>query len=366
MKNKLQLNINGKLISYRYNPSRQCFESNFGYKDNYGSRQSRVIRGKSVDELKIKLEDFSSTIKDNDITSGSITFQNYFDFYIKNIAPQNNRQTTITSKINTFKNLPANIRSTPINKLTSMQLQLMYSDFAKKYKINTIKGFHQLINTVLNSAVKNKLIRENPNNNCIVKGYQCIDKLYLNPQEITKFLNFLKNHKKYGCLYKPILFIAYSGCRKGEAIGLKKSCIDVNSCVVTIQGQITFNGFSNMLKTKSSNRKIKLPKSVIDIIVDYDNNSEFCFTMNNGNPFESYSFNDIMRRAAKEYGLPITAKVFRNSLVKTAIMNSVPLKVVQNILGHSKLSTTADIYGDLKSEDTYFTAEIIEKAYNLE
>ena len=103
MKNKLQLNINGKLISYRYNPSRQCFESNFGYKDNYGSRQSRVIRGKSVDELKIKLEDFSSTIKDNDITSGSITFQNYFDFYIKNIAPQNNRQTTITSKITTFK-----------------------------------------------------------------------------------------------------------------------------------------------------------------------------------------------------------------------------------------------------------------------
>lgn len=365
MKNKLQLNINGKLISYRYNPLRQCFESNFGYKDNYGSRQSRIIRGKSVDELKIKLEDFSSTIKDNDITSGSITFQNYFDFYIKNIAPQNNRQTTIINKTNTFKNIPANIRSTPINKLTSMQLQLMYSDFAKKYKINTIKGFHQLINTVLNCAVKNKLIRENPNNNCIVKGYQCIDKLYLSPQEITKFLNFLKNHKAYSCLYKPILFIAYSGCRKGEMLGLKKSCIDVNSCVVTIQGQITINGFSNILKTKSSNRKIKLPKSVIDIIANYDNNSEFCFT-NNGKPFKPCTFNYLMRSAAKKYGLHITAKVFRNSLVKTAIMNSVPLKVVQNILGHSKLSTTADIYGDLKSEDTYFTADIIEKAYNIE
>ena len=165
MKNKLQLNINGKLISYRYNPSRQCFESNFGYKDNYGSRQSRVIRGKSVDELKIKLEDFSSTIKDNDITSGSITFQNYFDFYIKNIAPQNNRQTTITSKINTFKNLPTNIRSTPINKLTSMQLQLMYSDFAKKYKINTI------------NLADTAIAKEKPRHNQITKLYNCCNLL---------------------------------------------------------------------------------------------------------------------------------------------------------------------------------------------
>ena len=366
MKNKLQLNINGKLISYRYNPSRQCFESNFGYKDNHGSRQSRIIRGKSVDELKTKLEDFSKVINASDVTSGNVSFENFFNFYISSIAPQNNRPSTILYKTNLFNELPVSIRSTPLNKLTSVQLQLMYSDFTNKYTSNTIKSKHELVNTILNCAVKHKIIKENPNKNCIVKGYSCVDKLYLNPEEILKFLDFLKNNKKFKKIYKPTLFIAYSGCRKGEALGLKKSCINVDTCIVTIQSQINCIGFTNNLKTKASYRKIKLPKSVIDIITNYDNNSDFCFTDLNGNPLGYSNFSCYLSLAAKEYGLPITAKSFRNSFVKTAIMNSVSLKVVQNILGHSKLSTTADIYGDLKSEDTYFTADIIEKAYKLE
>lgn len=366
MKNKLQLKINDKLISYRYNPSRQCFESNFGYKDDKGNRQSRIIRGKSVDELNIKLKEFSDSINTSNATSGNITLENYFKFYISSIASQNNSPSTIRHKIASFKGLPLSIRSTPLNKITSIQLQLMYSDFTKNYTSNTIKNRHELIDTILNYAVKNKLIKENPNKNCVVKGYHCIDKLYLNPEEILKFLDFLKEHKKYKKLYKPIMFIAYSGCRRGEALGLKKNCIDVKTGIVTIQAQVNCIGFTNKLKTKASYRKIKLPKSIINILVDDDNNSDFAFTNVNGNPLSYSNFGTCLSKAAKDYGLPITAKCFRNSFVKTAIMNSVSLKVVQNILGHSKLSTTSDVYGDLKSEDTYFTADIIEKAYSRE
>lgn len=364
MNNKQKLNINGKSISFRYNASRTCFEANYGFKNSLNQRQSRIIRGKSVDELKQKIEDFIKSVTDNTITSSSVTLENFFSFYIKSIAIQNNRNSTISTKRNLFKLIPSYIRSTSLDKLNTMQLQLMYTELSSKYKPNTIKAFHQLLNTVLNYAVKNKVILNNPNQACVVRNYKAIEKLFLTPIQINDFLQFLKQHHTFNVIYRPVLLLAYSACRKGEAIGLKKDCVDVKNCVVSIKGQINMYGYTEHLKTTNSRRVIKLPKAIIDELVKYSNDSDFCFTNYTNYPFTSSNFSDLLREAGREYGLPISAKTFRNSFVKNAILNGIPLKVIQNILGHAQLSTTADIYGNLNSQDTFYTADIIEKVYN--
>lgn len=288
--------------------------------------------------------------------------QNYFTFYIKNIASLNNRKSTILNKKALFSLIPQSIKDIALKNLTSIILQKMYSDMSKKYTNNTVKLFHQLINTVLNQAVLNKVIQENPNNLCKISNYKPVTKVYITPTEMKGFLDMLRNNKRYSQIYKPVLFMVYSGCRRGECLGLKKSCIDKENFIVSLQGQITYLGYSDNLKTTLSNRKIKLPRFVIEEITKYDNDSEFVFTNKKGEPFVPEIFYYIVRKAGKECGLNISPKCFRNSYVKTAIMNGIPLKVIQNILGHSKLSTTADIYGTLAQEDTYYTADIMEKA----
>lgn len=365
MRTNQQLNINNKFVTFRYNPNRLCFEANYGYKDNYNQRQSRVIRGRSVEELKTNLINFDKKIKDSSILSDSITFANFFDFYINAIASAINCENTINNKKATYKLLPENLKRLPLKDITPTFLQIIYSDLYKKYKHNTVKYIHQLINTVLSQAVLHKIISENPNKLCNIKGYQAVDKVYLSPNEIKGFLDFLKNHKRFKQLYKPVLFLAYTGCRKGECLGLKRCNIDIDNCIVYLCTQITNTGYKEQLKTKNSNRKIKVPKFIIDEITNYDCESDFVFTT----PYRHVRYNPsnfatLINKASKEYGIVFSSKVFRNSLVKTSIKNGIPLKVVQNILGHARLSTTADIYGNLNQEDTFYTSEIIEKAYS--
>lgn len=150
-----------------------------------------------------------------------------------------------------------------------------------------------------------------------------------------------------------------TGCRKGECLGLKKQYINKEQLTVNIAGQLTESGYSPQLKTNSSYRTVKITKKVMDIITQYDSkDSEFVFTYK-GNVWSTGLFGYYQKRLFKAYGRPeISVKQFRNSFVKTAILNNVSLKVLQNILGHARQSTTADIYGELLTEDTYMVANI--------
>ena len=121
------------------------------------------------------------------------------------------------------------------------------------------------------------------------------------------------------------------------------------------------------LKTESSIRTIQLSKEVFDIITDYTgNDTEFVFCNRRGKVWNYMTFAYTLKRAFREFGLPnMSTKHFRNSFVKTAILNNVPLKIIQQILGHSKQSTTADIYGELLDSDAFMISDVMQNVYQF-
>lgn len=358
-KEKIKINIKGKECTARFNISKLRFEHNFGYKDNNGVRQSRIITGTSIEELTKNIESFQELIEKQSVHSNNISLDNYIEYYLDNIAKFKNRKGTISSMKNILRLIPSNIKNTSLNNLTTEQLQIAYSDMSKKYAINTVSYAHQCVNTVLNYAVKSKLISRNVNADCIVHSYVNGKKVYISVDDISKILSQLKTSKKYHYLYRPVLFLAVSGVRIGECLGLRKDCIDVNTGIVHIKNQVTaIVGYTSDLKTKASNRTIQLSKDIIDIITQYDNESEFVFTSPKGLMWTSENFHMFFRKAFNELGYSeITPKQFRNSFVKNAVKDNVSLKIIQNILGHSKLSTTMDIYGELTDSDTYIATK---------
>lgn len=354
-KEKIKINIMGKDCTARFNVNKLRFEHNFGYKDNNGVRQSRIITGTSIEELTKNIESFYNLISNQSIYNSNIKLENYIKFYCNDIAPLKNSLGTINSMMVVFKGLPTTLLNTPLNKITTQQLQVMYSNMNKRYADNTIKYTHQCINTILNYAVKTNLLQSNVNLDCIIPKAGNGKKIYIDTDEIITILDKIKNHKRFHILYRPVLLLAVSGIRCGECLGLKKDCIDKEKGLVYIQAQVVnFSGYTTKLKTLSSKRIIKLSKEVIDIITQYDNDSEFVFTTPRGLMWSPTNFHIFFRQAFDELGYPnITPKQFRNSFVKTAVRNNVSLKVIQNILGHSRISTTMDIYGELTSADTY-------------
>lgn len=354
-KQALKVEINGKQCSVRFNIDKARFEHNFGYRDNNNVRQSRIITGNSVDELVNNINKFQQQIKNQSIHNDNILLKNYIKYYLSTIAIMKNRNSTIKTMESSLNALPNSILNTTLNNLTTTQFQVMYADLNKTHAINTVKNLHQNINTILNYAVKTKLISKNVNNDCIVHNYINGKKIYISIEDILYILNKLKNNEKYYVLYRPVLFLAVSGVRLGECLGLQKQCIDINTGIVKIQAQISaYSGFSTHLKTKSSYRTLQLSKDIINIITQYDNDSNFVFTSRKGIPWTVWSFRNKFGSVFKEIGYPnITPKQFRNSFVKNAVKDNVSLKIIQNILGHSKLSTTMDIYGELADSDTY-------------
>lgn len=362
--NKNKIEVNGKSITFRFNDKRMLFECNYGYVDLQGIRQSRIIRGGSVQELQEKVAHAMKILDIMNIASPTISFDTFFQFYIRNIAPNRIRASSIKMNCADWKIIPPNIKNSSLCNLTSLQLQCMYADIKDKYSRNSIKFLHSLIDKLLNLAVEFKLLRENPNKKCKVPGFVNGEKHYIDLVTLAKFLKFLK--EKHLNIYRPVLLLAFSGCRRGEAIGLRKKCVDIQNNTITINAQITLSGFTEQLKTASSYRVIKLPEWVIKEITQYeDNDTEFVFiNKNTQKPFSSNYFAKKFSYAAKSFGFnKFSPKDLRSSFVKNAVLNNVSLKVVQNILGHAKLSTTADIYGELTSEDTFWVADVLAKAY---
>lgn len=364
MNNKMKIEVNGKQYTFRFNSSKLQFECNYGYKDNFGQRQSRIIKGKSVDELTENLKSTIRKIEDNNVLKETVTLKNFFEFYITNIAPIKNRKSTINNKINTIKNIPSHIWESRLCDITTIQLQLMFTSLQDKYSQNTIASLHEVLSTVLNQAVRYKIITTNPLKDCPVKSFKNGEKNYISLEETKTLLTFLKTTKQYNHYYLPVLFLAFTGCRIGECLGLQKDALDIKNNTVKIKSQVSAGVFYNVLKTDSSFRTIKVPAFVMQEISSNLTDSDFVFTNSKGNCIGYTAFRLAMKNIFKKCGLEYRSfKQFRNSYVKTAVLNGVPLKVIQNILGHSKLSTTADIYGELESEDTFYVANKMEQAY---
>lgn len=63
-----------------------------------------------------------------------------------------------------------------------------------------------------------------------------------------------------------------------------------------------------------------------------------------GKPLRYASFESSLRHIARKAGVPVHPHLFRHTLAQGVLDTTGNIKVAQEILGHSHLSTTADLY----------------------
>ena len=368
MRNK-KIIVNGKERTIRFNTTKLCFECNVGYKDNQFKQQSRVIRGESLQELTENIVQFENRLAQEMVNQENITFNAFSMFYFDNIAPIDNAISTVELKKNIYRKIPDTIKCSPLKDLTTLMLQSFYTSAYTRYASNTVYSFYELIGTILNRAIDYEYIKVNPNKKCVIKPRTPGKKVYWSVDTCKQFLEFLANSKRFSDLYKPVYFAMITGARRGEVIGLRYEFIDFDRKLVNLRGQIKQQShssiYSDKLKTPKSKRSIKLPDDMFDEIFGASPKANGFVFLHKGKEWHYHTFYDRCKTAFIKFGYPnMQFKHLRSSFVKTSIQNNVPLKAVQVLLGHSKLSTTADIYGELTSEDTFQYADNISTAWS--
>lgn len=174
-------------------------------------------------------------------------------------------------------------------------------------------------------------------------------------------------------------FVALTGCRRGEALGVRWEDVDFNAGTVTIQRTLTGKGAKRQLhdpKTARGRRVIALSTALVEALrlhrkqqllerlaagPDWQD-SGFVFTTRSG----KWLGPDWARRRFKvlvqEAGLPESTRLhdLRHALATTWLAAGVPVQVVSERLGHASIAITLQLYAHVLPNQQAEAAERID------
>jgi integrase len=182
----------------------------------------------------------------------------------------------------------------------------------------------------------------------------------LSPTEARRFLEAIRGDR-LEALYTVALAL---GLRQGEALGLRWQDVNLETGTLFVRVALQKHKGEYVLapvKTDKSRRVLRLPDVCIDSLrghmarqraereakgdVEWGNPWDLVFTDELGRPLSRYVVTRRFHRLLERAGLPKRSfHSLRHTAATLLLSQGVPLRVIQELLGHSQLSTTADIY----------------------
>ncbi|MFR6644353.1 MAG: tyrosine-type recombinase/integrase [Acutalibacteraceae bacterium] len=263
---------------------------------------------------------------------------------------------------------------------------MFYSEMLRKVKPNTVIHYHAIIHSALKYAVKTDMLIHNVADKVDRPKKNSFQPVFLSAEEMQKMFEALRGTK----LELPVLVAAFYGFRRGEVLGLKWDAIDFECGTISVirtVTTITVDGKQTEIeqqsaKTKSSLRTLLLIGSFRDYFQKVKEaqelNKKVCGNCYNYE-YDGYVFvNELGERMRPNYlteyfpkyiakhGMPkMRFHDLRHSCASLLLANGVPLKQIQEWLGHSDFSTTANIYAHLDYRSKISSAQAMEQGMLL-
>ena len=253
-------------------------------------------------------------------------------------------------------------------------------------KPTTVIRYHAIIRKSLDYAFKQDLILNNPAD----KVRRPKKNIFVGSFYSESELNTLFEKTENDPLNLVILLTAFYGLRRSEVLGLKWSAIDFESKTITIKHtvvEVKLNGRKQILvkdrtKNNSSHRTLPLTTEIIIALNNTKKQQKYYkrkFKKSYTTKYEEYvCLNpngslikpDYVTRhfplLLKNSGLRhIRFHDLRHSCASLLLAKNIPMKAIQEWLGHSDFSTTANIYAHLDINSKLLSAEAISSAFSF-
>mgnify|MGYP004526365177 FL=1 len=319
-----------------------------------------------------------------------IGFDELCSEYLKYYAEPNLKQSTVAAyETAIYKYLVPMLGNTDIGILDSDMLTEMLTNvhFAGKFRTadsyytaadtlltsTKLKMLHYVLKSVMKYAVSKHYIKKNPCIEVILPmRAKTIDtrKKYLEDYEIHKFLALFEGYSLTNVAVKMLLF---TGMRSGELLGLKWSDIDFKAHRISISRTLTHVNGEYILtspKSEAGRRTIYMNKTVESLLKEHRQNQRFqrktgndaVFTTGSGGYVLRQSLNRAFHKATRGTRFAnMSLHCLRHCNATMLLNNGVDLKIVSEHLGHSQISTTANIYTNVTEESRRKIARVMEK-----
>ena len=296
------------------------------------------------------------------------TFCSYQDMVLNTIAPY-------------FEKKKITLRD-----LEARHIQQFYTEKLKTVSANSVIHYHAVIYQSLKYAMKTDMVPQNVAMKVDRPRKEQYQPTFLDADEMQELFKVVKGTR----LELPVLVAAFYGLRRGEVLGLKWDAIDFQRGTLTIKRTVTevrLDGKTEIIeqesaKTKSSLRTLPLVGSFKDYFMEVKQaqevNKSVCGNCYNYD-YDRYVFVDELGERMKpdyltnyfptyiqRHGIrKMRFHDLRHSCASLLLANGVPLKQIQEWLGHSDFSTTANIYAHLDYSSKISSAQAMEKGMLL-
>ena len=274
-----------------------------------------------------------------------------------------------------------------LSNLRPKDIQDFYTDQLKRVKANSVIHYHANIHKALKYAVKMGLISTNPADQVDRPRKEKFVGSFYDSDEVQKLFEVARGTK----LELAVLFGAFYGLRRSEIVGLKWDAIDfkdntfvirhtVTTCTLdgkklTISKDRTKNVSSlrslplvsvfrekllELKKQQAKNRKL-FRKSYCTDYLDYIYVDELGERIK-----PNYITNAFPKLLEQHHMRVIRFHDLRHSCASLLLAAGVPMKAIQEWLGHSTFSTTADIYAHLAYKSKVQSADAMENILHIE
>ena len=313
-----------------------------------------------------------------------IPVYDYLVSYLKRVEPELQKNTIVSYRSMTNGKIRRYFQRRPqltVGNLKPQDIQDFYQSlFADGVVANTVIHYHALLRRAFQQAFKEERIDANPFDRV---GRPKKNKFHGENYTQEELLTLL--HLARGDMIFPAILLAGAmGLRRSEALGVRWSRIDWEKRTVLLDTKIVEyreNGKKKVepveeMKNKSSRRTLPLPDPVVEMLQVQKEHREVYRKMFQGSYNAQYLdyvcvnqlgellrpsyVTDHFRELLEKYGLRhIRFHDLRHTFASLLINQDVPLINVSNFLGHSDLSTTANIYAHLDKASKQASAAVI-------
>lgn len=333
------------------------------------SGRRRSVSGSSVRECKAKAEELRTKGAGGLLVDKSkVTLRQYGKEVIDRAQV---KPTTKTSYTCWLEMLPPWLLDMKLQKIERRHIIAAQSELSERAAVATTNGTIRLARQICKEAVLDQLIASNP---CMgvksikatgVSAHDTIHRALTQDEQKRLFAELRRSNCWYLELFELQIL---TGMRVGEVCALHWS--DVSGSVIRVHATISAGKYSSTTKTDASHRNIPITPAVRKVLLSQrdkvismygvacvaKNKQVFYLMKDRTDQYVNCSdLNAVLQKACAAVGInKIGTHAFRDTFATRAIEQGMQPNTLKEILGHSSITTTMDIYAhvlpDTKAE----------------
>jgi integrase len=338
-----------------------------GYEDGKRSRKAfyGASRREVAEKLAVALRDVQQGLP---MSPERLTFGSFISRWMEESARPTLRPLTFRSYDSIVKeHLVPEFGRTRLAKLSPADVQRYINQkLAAGLSPYTVRNHHALLRRVLNQAVRWGLLARNPATVVSAPRIEHEEVHPLSPVEARAFLAAVTGDR-LSALY--VVTIAL-GLRQGETLGLAWADLDLDEGILTVRKALQRVDGAYALgepKTRRSRRTIAVPAEIVAQLRAHrarqlaerlragelwgGDRWGLVFMTETGQPMSGAVVTHRFQAVLKKAGLPRQRfHDLRHAAASFMLAQGVPMRVVMDVLGHSEIAVTANLYSHVMPE----------------